>query len=51
MVTLELSMDEADMLASILKSDLSDLRMEMMKKREAFINLMIGTSDAGSRLA
>ena len=53
MVTLELSMDEADMLASILKSDLSDLRMEIaategkdwrdeMKKREAFINLMIG---------
>lgn len=52
MVTLELSMDEADTLAMILKSDLSDLRMEIagtdskvwrdeMKLREKFIKLTI----------
>ena len=53
MVTLELSMDEADTLAMILKSDLSDLRMEIagtdskiwrdeMKMREQFIKRTIG---------
>jgi hypothetical protein len=52
MVTLELSMDEADTLAMILKSDLSDLRMEIagtdskiwrdeMKRREQFIKRTI----------
>lgn len=53
MVTLQLSMEEAELLASMLKSDLSDLRLEIaatdrkewrdeMKRREYFINVLIG---------
>lgn len=53
MVTLQLSMEEAELLASMLQSDLSDLRMEIaaterkawrdeMKRREDFINVLIG---------
>lgn len=53
MVVLELSRDEADMLAAMLKTDLSDLRMEIagtdkkewrdgLKLREVFLNQILG---------
>ena len=53
MVTLQLSTEEANVLASMLKYELSDLRLEIsatdrkewrdeMKQRERFINLLIG---------
>jgi hypothetical protein len=53
MVTLQLSTEEADVLASMLKYELSDLRLEIsatdrkewrdeMKQREHFINQLIG---------
>lgn len=53
MVTLELSRDEADLLASMLKTDLADLRMEIagtdkkewrdgLKQREVILNQIIG---------
>lgn len=53
MVVLELSRDEADMLAAMLQTDLSDLRMEIagtdkkewrdgLKLREVFINQILG---------
>jgi hypothetical protein len=53
MVTLQLSREEANALALMLTSDLSDLRMEIaatdrkewrdeMKQREVFINALIG---------
>ncbi|HET6718788.1 MAG TPA: hypothetical protein VFH22_04030 [Rhodocyclaceae bacterium] len=53
MVVLELSRDEAEMLAAMLKADLSDLRMEIagtdkqewrdgLKQREVFLNQILG---------
>ncbi|HET6720582.1 MAG TPA: hypothetical protein VFH22_13085 [Rhodocyclaceae bacterium] len=53
MVVLELSRDEADMLATMLTADLSDLRMEIagtdkkewrdgLKLREVFLNQLLG---------
>jgi hypothetical protein len=53
MVVLELSRDEADLLAAMLKTDLSDLRMEIagtdkkewrdgLKQREVFLNQILG---------
>lgn len=53
MVTLELSREEAVLLASMLKNDLSDLRMEIagtdkkewrddLKQREVVLNQIIG---------
>lgn len=53
MVVLELSTEEARMLAEMLKSDLSDLRMEIagtdkqewrdgLKAREVFLNQLLG---------